>query len=86
MTVFIPKAQVGKSGITPNFLKTLKTYFVNHKNVKVSVLKSGLDVEDKKEKMREYEKKILNSLGKMYTSRTIGHTIVVKKWRRAMSI
>lgn len=79
---FIPKAQVGKSGITPNFLKTLKTYFVNHKNVKVSVLKSGLEGKDKRQEMKNYEKKILNSLGKCYTTRTIGHTIVVKKWRK----
>lgn len=83
MTV-IPKIQVGKQGVTTNFLATLKTYFNNHKNVKISVLKSGLDGKEKKEEMKKYEKKILNSLGKMYTARTIGHTIVVKKWRRAM--
>lgn len=71
--------QLGKNGITENFISTLKKHFDNHQNVKVSVLKSaGHD----KLKVKEYSEKILENLGSHYTARTIGFTINLKKWRR----
>lgn len=75
----IKHIQLGKNGLTENFVETLKTYFKNHKNVKVSLLKSA--TRDKKE-MREISDKILEKLGKNYTARIIGFTIVLKKWRK----
>lgn len=73
--------QLGKQGITNNFIETLKNHFKKNKNVKISVLKSaGHD----KEKVKEFSEKILNKLGKNYTVRVIGFTIVLKKWRKAM--
>jgi RNA-binding protein YhbY len=75
------KAQLGKQGLTENFLETLKSFFKNHQNVRISVLKSaGHD----KQKIKEYTEKILEELGKNYTAKTIGFTIAVKKWRRPM--
>lgn len=76
----LSEIQLGKQGITDNFIKTLKNNFKKHDYVKISVLKSaGHD----KEKVKKYSKEILNVLGKKYTAKIIGFTIVLKKWRKA---
>ncbi len=73
----LSKTQLGKQGLTDNFIQTLKSHFEKHKDVKVSVLKSAERTE-----IKEYKKKILEKLGPNYTARTIGFTINVKKWRK----
>lgn len=79
----VSKIQIGKNGITSNFLSTLKSYFVKHTIVKISVLKNNLEeFDNKKEKIKEYSEKILSELGKSYTAKTIGHTIIIQKWRK----
>jgi RNA-binding protein YhbY len=71
--------QIGKNGITENFINSLKNNFKTHINVRISVLKSsGRD----REKIKEMSEQILEKLGKNYTSRIIGFTIIVKKWRK----
>jgi len=71
--------QLGKNGITDNFIKTLKNGFTFHENVRISILKSA---GHGKEKVKEYEEEILNKLGNNYTARIIGFTLVIKKWRK----
>jgi RNA-binding protein YhbY len=71
--------QLGKSGITDNFILTLKNHFKKHDNVKVSVLKSCC--RDKKE-LKEMSEELLEKLGKNYTSKIVGYTIAIKKWRK----
>jgi RNA-binding protein YhbY len=73
--------QLGKQGISTNFIKTLKIAFTTHKNVRVCVLKSG---GREKQKIKEYREKILEDLGKNFTARIVGFTIFVKKWRKPM--
>ena len=75
----IGKIQIGKQGITENFIETLKNYFKSHENVKISVLKSATR---SKAEINKFSEDILNKLGRKYTSRIIGFTIVVKKWRK----
>jgi len=71
--------QLGKNGITENFIETLKNRFEKFQNVRISVLKSaGHD----KKKIKEYSDELLEKLGKNYTSRTIGFKIILKKWRK----
>jgi len=77
----ISQVQLGKQGITENFLATLQHHFKNHEIVKVSVLKSA---DHDRAKVQEYSEKILNHLGKKFTSRIIGFTIIVRKWKKAM--
>ena len=72
--------QLGKSGITENFVETLKNHFKKHDNVKISVLKSCC--RDKAE-IKKMSEDILEKLGKNYTAKTIGFTIAIKKWRKA---
>ena len=77
----IASVQIGKNGITENFLETLKNYFKNHQNVKISILKSATR---DREELKKISEKIIESMGKNFTARTIGFTIVVKKWRKNM--
>jgi len=75
----IGNIQIGKQGITENFIVTLKNYFKSHENVKISVLKSATR---NKAEINNFSEEILDKLGRKYTSRIIGFTIVVKKWRK----
>ncbi len=75
----LTKIQLGKNGITDNFISTLENHFKKYNNVKVSVLKSCC--RDKKE-LKEMSNEIIEKLGKHYTAKTIGYTIAIKKWRK----
>ena len=78
----IGNTQLGKAGVTDNFISTLKTMFKRHENVKVHVLKSvrGTGKEGKND-VKKYSEEILEKLGKKYTARNIGFVISIKKWR-----
>lgn len=71
--------QLGKNGITENFIENLKNNFKKQENVRISVLKSA---GHNKEKIKEYSREILEKLGKKYTARVIGFKIIIKKWRK----
>ena len=75
----LASVQLGKNGLTENFMGTLKNHFKNHENVKVSVLKSGTR---EKAELNKIAEDILEKLGNHYTARVIGFTIVLKKWRK----
>ncbi|MCL5018784.1 MAG: YhbY family RNA-binding protein [Candidatus Pacearchaeota archaeon] len=77
--VFV-EMQLGKNGLTDNFVNTMKLNFQNHDTVRISVLKSA---GHEKEKIKEYSEKILEKLGNNYTARLIGFKIIIKKWRKA---
>ena len=76
----IRQIQIGKQGVTDNFMESLKKQFLKCKTVKISVLKSACRDREEIKKMRE---KILSDLGNNYTARVIGFKIVLKRWRRA---
>lgn len=80
MQTKVSTIHLGKNGITPNFINTLKSHFDNHQNVKVSVLKSA---REDRNSVKKYSKEILEELGPNYTARVVGFTIAIKKWRRA---
>ena len=73
--------QLGKNGVTEGFIKILRNFFKNHENVKIAVLKSATR---DKEGLIQMSNSIVDMLGKNYTAKTIGYTIVVKKWRKDM--
>ena len=75
----ISRIQLGKNGITENFIETVKDHFKNHMNVRISVLKNA---GHEKKAIKKYTEEILEKLGRNYTARTIGFTIVLKKWKR----
>ncbi|MEX0932498.1 MAG: YhbY family RNA-binding protein [Candidatus Pacearchaeota archaeon] len=71
--------QIGKNGITDTLIKSLKDGFKNHDSMRVSVLKSFTR---DRVKFKESSEEILDKLGKNYTCKKIGFTIVIKKWRK----
>jgi RNA-binding protein YhbY len=78
----IREVQLGKNGITENFIASLKNQFNNCNNVKVAVLPSLC--RDKSE-LKKLEQELLNKLGKNYTARSVGYKINLKKWRKPQS-
>ena len=82
----MPQAQIGKSGVTENFISTLKTYFNSYKIVRISVLKSAKESgSEGRQQIKEYKEKILSGLGNHFAARIIGFVIVVRKVRKGKS-
>ena len=73
----IGNVQLGKQGVTDNFIGTLKNFFKNYQNVKISVLKSG--TRDRKE-LKEMAEEIVEKLGKNFTSKIVGFKILSIIW------
>jgi len=73
--------QLGKRGITPDFLDGLKKRFGKSeiKNIKIKVLSSA---RESKEDVKKYAEEIINYLGKKFDYRVIGFSIFVKKLRK----
>ena len=75
--------QLGKQGITENFISSLNNYFKTRQSVRISVLKSAREEGGEgKKQVKRYSEKILEKLGKNYTAKVIGFVITLKKWRR----
>ena len=73
------QVQLGKQGVTENFIESLRNHFKKTKMIRISVLKSaGRD----RTKLKEDAEKIINSLGKNYVAKIIGFTIIVMKFRK----
>ena len=73
--------QIGKQGVTNNFISTIKNNFQRHDQVRVRVLKSA---RDDKDTVKKYSEQILKKLENNYSSRVIGFTIILRKWRKAI--
>jgi RNA-binding protein YhbY len=74
------KLQIGKNGLTNEFIEKLRKVFVNNDHVRINLLKSsGRD----RQKTKEWAEKIVSSLGTNYRHKIIGFTIALRKWRRA---
>lgn len=74
--------QLGKKGISQGFLEDLKKRFgkFSNKTIKIHVLKSA---RESKQDVKKYAEEIVSKLGKKFTYRVIGFTIVLRKWRKA---
>jgi len=75
--------QLGKNGVTDNFILTLQNHFKKSKTVRISVLKSArVEGIEGKKIVKKYSDEILEKLGKNYSARVIGFVIVTKKkWK-----
>ena len=72
----IIKIQLGKKGLTENFISTLSSAFKTHEVVKIAV-------HQHKEETTQMAEEIVNKLGNKYTYKIIGFTIIIRKWRKA---
>ena len=77
--MIIGKMQIGKNGFTDGTLEALRNTFKNHENVRISLLKNCSD----RVEIEKIAKKIVDSLGRNYTYKIIGFTIIIQKWRKA---
>ncbi len=77
--------QIGKNGLTKEFIENLKRIFETKSNesIRVSLLKSS--TRDSKE-VKKWSEEILKSLGPNFTCNIIGYTLVLRKWRKARDI
>lgn len=74
------KLQIGKKRLTAEFLENLKKIFVNTESIRISVLRHGTR---DKEETKKWAEEIIGKLGRNFTYKIIGFTIVLRKWRRA---
>lgn len=73
--------QLGKKGLTSEFLDELKKRFdkTEIKNIKIHVLQSA---RENREDVKKYAEEIIGFLGNKFSSRIIGFSIFVKKYRK----
>tara|TARA_Y100000310_G_C20626476_1_gene786208 strand:+ start:248 stop:505 length:258 start_codon:yes stop_codon:yes gene_type:complete len=76
------EVQLGKNGLTKEFLEDLKKRFEKKSNmdIKIHVLQSA---RESKEDVKKYAEEIKEFLGEKYTYKIIGFSIFLKKWRKA---
>ena len=74
--------QLGKKGLTPEFIKDIETRLNKYRNVsiKISVLRSA---RESKQDVKNYAEEIIKKLGPKFTYKTIGFSIFLRKWRKA---
>jgi RNA-binding protein YhbY len=72
------KLNIGKNGLTSEFIENLRKNFVNAESARIGLLKSS--TRDRKE-VKKWADEIVSKLGKNYTYKIIGYTIAVRKWR-----
>lgn len=71
--------QIGKKGLTKEFLEDLNRRFEDCENIKVDVLKSA---RESKQEVIQYSNEIKEFLGNKYTLKVLGFSISIKKWRK----
>ena len=79
MVKHIKKLQIGKNGLTPEFISQVKSIFVNERMVKISILKSAC--RDKSEAKRIAEE-LIAALGKKYGYKIVGYVLTVSQFRK----
>ena len=78
--MLIRQMQLGKQGITESFINNLKNQFKNSQVMKIYVLKSA---SRDREQIKQFRDELLEKLGKNFTGKIIGFTIILRKWRKA---
>jgi len=71
--------QIGKNGVTDNFITSLTTAFKKRNNIKIHVLKSaGHD----REKVKQIAEDIRGRIGNKFNYRIVGFTLSFKKLKK----
>ena len=75
----IKKLQLGRKGLTPEFVEQVKSIFENETLIKVSILKSACRDKVEAKKMAE---DLVGILGKKYGYKLIGYVLTITKFRK----
>ena len=75
--------QLGKAGVTKNFIEALSKTFKKHELVKITILPSATrNRADVKKMARDLCDELRQREGKNFTARVVGFTIFIRKWRK----
>jgi RNA-binding protein YhbY len=76
--------QLGKKGLTPEFVSGLKKRFENPKikNIKITVLRSA---RENRSDVKKYAEELQSQLGNKFSYKIIGFSIFILKWRKERS-
>lgn len=75
----IKRLQLGKNGLTPEFIEQVQTIFKKEKILKITILKSAC--RDKKQ-AKEIAENLMESLGKKYKYKMVGYVLTIMKFRK----
>lgn len=76
----IKKLQMGKKGLTPEFIDQVKSIFEKETLIKVSILKSACRDKKEAEKIGD---DLIEALGVKYDYKLIGYVLTVIKYRKS---
>ena len=77
----IKRLQLGKNGLTEEFVEQVKNTFKNEEVIKISILKSIC--RDKKEAVKIADS-LVENLGKNFSYRLVGYVLTVRKFRKSV--
>jgi RNA-binding protein YhbY len=75
----IKKLQIGKNGLTSEFIEQVKNIFKNERMLKISILKSACR---DKTGAKEIAEELVGVLGKRYDYKLIGYVLTVSQFRK----
>ena len=77
----IKRLQLGKNGLSHEFIEQARKIFEDEQILKISILKSACRNKQDAEKIGQ---DLVDALGKNYIFRLIGYVLTVRKFRRDM--
>ena len=78
----IKKFQIGKKGLTSEFVEQVRKTFEKSDLIKIELLKSATR---KKEEADTIGNDLVDKLGDKFTCKRVGYTLTIRKWRKARS-
>ncbi|MBT7706139.1 hypothetical protein HN747_01700 [archaeon] len=75
----IKRLQIGKNGLTPEFIDQVKVLFVKQKILKINILKSACRDKAEAEKMAD---ELIEALGRKYKYKLVGYVITLLQFRK----
>lgn len=75
----IKRLQIGKNGLTNEFIEQVKSTFLNERVVKISILRSACRDKDEAKKMAN---ELVEKLGPKFNYKLVGYVITVLKLRK----
>jgi RNA-binding protein YhbY len=75
----IKKLQLGKNGLTEEFIRQVRSIFENETLIKIDILKSACR---DKTQAKEIAEKLVEALGKKYDYKLVGYVLTVIKFRK----
>jgi len=75
----VRRLQLGKNGLTNEFIAQVRAVFEHAEVIKISILKSACRNKDDAKAMAE---KLIDTLGKRFVYRLVGYVLTINKFKR----